>query len=320
MSTALTSGFLKRVTASPSVFPDAVGPVDLVAGGAPTDLFNYQKFKSSGRVLRARDLQFLAPTVTGVNLLPAADTWTGKPVDMLAASQIDPHRSAWGDAWRLQATDTLRLQVQDTPTGPATFDPWATWSVEVSKPTLAERLRWPLQFSALTPAEQDLWSRLGKNANGSNRLLLPRTLGWILENEIRNNITAAYPVAATADVSDTSPLVFLQENVGQGSLLCIAGLALSAGSGSDGLTLQLGVDEEDDFYTIQAYGLGSGTPPFTLIWAKQGVTGTITATSAVNNVQASAMIWRVQLTEELAVRVGEVGSGDVYDRITAGVV
>ncbi len=321
---ALGAGFFKNLKMFPVMLPDAV-VMTVTGGNPPSDVFNYSNLAGTGLIYRARYAQFEDPAASGVNQTWSADGFTANPADGQAASVFDPIIDGWSETTKLQATNSLRWRVQSIADGgnggtaPTLTNWWANWVVEAARPTLADRLRFTGQLPGLTPEETAIADKLGL-VGPNGRPGMPRSLDWIVENEIKNNIMDAYMVATQGNVSSSSTLLVCQEPVRGDQCLFIAGLSTSAGSGSDGLTVNIGIDsDQTNFWSAPAYGLSSGKPIRCLIPAQQSAQVELTSTSAVNNVQGAAIIWRVRLTDVLRVRLGAIQSGPVYDRVMAGV-
>lgn len=319
---ALSTSFFRKVHLFPSLLPDATH-LNVVGGNPPTAVFSYQNLKPTGLLYRARFPQWMDPAAAGVNLLLSADGFSANPVDAQSAYALDPFVDAWREEAKLQATGHFGWSVQSVATSagsaPTVDTWWANWAVEVMQPTLADRLAFPAQLPPLTPQEQALAEKVG--LLGPNRRIggLPRGLDWIIETEIKPNIIDAYPVAQQGNVSASSTLLVAQESVRGDQLLFIAALSVSPGSGSDGLTVTVGIDSDDSYWNAEAFGLGSGRPVRCLFPATQQAMIQVGATSAVSNVQASGVVWRVRATDTLRVRVGQITEGPVYDRVVGGV-
>lgn len=322
---ALGAGFFSNLKMFPTLLPDAV-VINVTGGNPPVDVFSYPKLRDTGLLYRARYAQWSDPGSSGVNLTFAADGFVTNPLDAQAASAFDPFVDGWRETTKMQATGNLRWAIQsladanNSETAPTLTNWWANWAVEVVRPTLAERIAFPAQLPPLTPAEADLAARFGLTGPNARADTMPRGLGWIVENEIRNNILDAYMVAENGATSSTSSLLVCQEQVRGDQCLFLAGISTSPGSGSDGLTVKIGIDSDTpSFWSAPAYGLCSGKPIRCLIPAEQSVTVELTSTAAVSKVQAAAVIWRVRLTDVLRARLGLLTEGPVFDRVTAGV-
>lgn len=316
-STVLSSGLFSKLTSFPAVLPDTTSIAALASGGPPQQFFSYGNMRSTGIVARLRDLQSYTPAAAGVTVSLTADTFKSDRIDMLAASGLDPREDAYADVWNAAAANTLAADVANNTINAIPLW-WAAWAVEIEKPSIAQKLQFPHRFT-LTAAEQAMAQQMGITPP-TPRGVLPRSLRWIIDNEFRNQIIDAVPYANTLNVSSSSTSFFIATPKSADEILVLASLSLTPGSGSDGLTYQLGVDQVSDFLELPAYGIGTAKPLPIFVQATQQIQLQATSTAGNNAVQAAGVVWHVRKTDEIRVRLGEITSGAVYDKIQAGVL
>lgn len=311
MATALSTGLFSRLRSFPQVLPDGKNITTLDNTANQTEVFSYSRMAANGLLVRARDVQFKAPSASGLSYLLTADGFISPTVDALAASNMRAQIDAGGEVWNTAAYNTLTLNVQNQ-TGSTISDQWTNWSIEVDRPSVATKLQFPEAF-VVSPEEEELARTFGVGP----RDVLPRPLSWIIANEYAGHIVDTIPFSATKDVADTGTTSFFGVNVQGGTMLVLRSLYISAGSGSDGLTAQLTVDEQSDFLSLPAYSVGNGNPVATFIQAEKSISLQCTATSASNSVSVAGVVWVVRLTDLIRARLN-LGVQNAIERDAKG--
>lgn len=310
----LTTGFItETLKYLPALLPDVAqnaSTVTLAVAAAPTPLFRYEHLRKR-RLVTLRGLQ--TPDTAGVTLTVQADNFNSKPIDNAAAALWAPFNPTAGSIWSTAAWDTLQVNAQNRTSDAITY--WASANILVEQASLARRAKFPASI-ALTGVEKEQVQRLGLDGRG----VLPRDFEWVRLNEYQNQIVDAVPLSATLPVGTSGPVYFAQDSAKGDEMLVIAGLAVSPGSGSDGLTVSITLDDGDVVLSYPTYALGSGKPIPLFIQAAQNMEISMTATTAESSVQCSVLVWHVRLTDEIRVRLGTVTSGKVYDKVMAGIV
>lgn len=309
----LTTGFLtETLKYLPALLPDTAGEaatVPLATNGAPKPLFSYAHIRAR-RLVTLRGLQH--PNTAGVVLTVQADNYQSKPIDNSAATLWAPYNPIAGSIWNASAWKSLQVNAQNLTTNAITY--WAAANILVEAPDLARMDKYVGDIT-ITGAQQAEIAKLGIDGRG----VLPRDFEWIRLNEYQNQIVDAVPLSATLPVS-AAPVTFAQDSAKANEVLVVAGVAVSPGSGSDGLTLVFTLDDGDLTLSYPAYALGMGNPIPMFLQAAQNVQVTMTATTAEASIQCSVLVWHVRLTDEIRVRLGTIQSGRVYQKVTSGVV
>jgi hypothetical protein len=97
----------------------------------------------------------------------------------------------------------------------------------------------------------------------------------------------------------------------------LAGLSTSAGTGTDQLTLTIGIDSDDNFYKVAAYPLAQvGLVPC-FVQAKETITIYAT-TQTAETVAVAAEIWHVALSPVIEARLQQAVPAAVTDAVEAG--
>lgn len=305
----LTSGLFKSLRHLPAVLPDAA-TVSLGANSVPTPIFSYPGLKATGRLISLMSLQ--QGGVSGIQWSVQADGQVLGPYDAAAAALWDPSDPLHTMITRATVTGRLEVLAQNT-TATAVDLLWSNASVLVQEPSIAEKLQYPSTFP-LTAGEKVLATKYGLAQNPA----LPKSFREIIDTEYRPFVSSVVPLGKTLTTSSTLQAVAtVTPNAGE--MLVLTGLAVSPGSGSDGLTVQVGIDEDTSLLQLPAYGLGSGKPVFLFIPATQMIQIALSSTTAVT-ASCSALVWHVRLTDAMRVRLGAITSGPVYDQVTAGVL
>ena len=315
MATTLNAGVLtQRLRYLPALVPDGTTIASLAVGGPPVAAFAYPSLNRQ-RLVTLRGLQH--PNTAGVNLTVQADNYTSKPTDSTSSALWSAFNPTAGHVWDVGALNRLQVNAQNGTTA-AVDNYWLAANLLVENPSVAQKIKW-LGVGSLTAAEVTLADNaklLGTHPRG----VLPRTFDWIRLNEYENQILDAIPAGQTLTVSTTTPTTFVQDSATGQEMLVLAGLAVSPGSGSDGLTVIISLDDDELSLQWPAFPLGSGKPMPMFLQAAKNVTISASATSAGVTASLSALIWHVRLTEEIQVRLGQITSGAVYDKIASGVL
>ena len=309
----LTTGFLtETLKYLPALLPDVAGnasTVPIQVAGAPKPLFQYAHLRQR-RLVTLRGLQHM--NTAGISLTVQADNYQSKSIDNSAAALWNAFSPTAGVIWDASAWDSLQVNAQNLTA--ATINYWAAANILVEAPTLARMAKYP-GLVALTPAQMAEVQKLGIDGRG----VLPRDFDWIRLNEYQNQIVDAVPLSATLPVSG-APTTFAQDNAKGNEMLVVAGIAVSPGTGTDALTVTFTLDDGDVELSYLAYALGSGHPVPMFLQAAQNVQVTITANTAEAGIQCSVLVWHVRLTDEIRVRLGDIQSGRVYQKVMSGVV
>ena len=315
MATTLNAGVItQRLRYLPALVPDGTTLATIAVGGPPVPAFSYPSLKQQ-RLVSLRGLQH--PSVSAVNLTVQADTYTSRSIDSVASALWQPFDPLAAHAWDASAWNTLQVNVQNG--GTVVVDNyWLAANILVQNPIVAQKIKW-YGSGSLTPSETataDKAGLLGPHPRG----VLPRTFEWIRENEYINQILDAVTAGQTLTVSTSAPTTFVQANAGSREMLVLAGLAVSPGSGSDGLTVIVSLDDSELVLQWAAYPLGSGNPLPVFLQAAKNLSIQMVATTANVTASLSALIWHVRLTEEVQVRMGQLTSGSVFDKIQLGIL
>ncbi|MDA8118452.1 MAG: hypothetical protein M0Z85_00040 [Gammaproteobacteria bacterium] len=309
----LTTGFItETLKYLPALLPDVAGnasTVPIQVAGAPKALFQYSHLRQR-RLVTLRGLQHL--DTAGISLTVQADNYQSKSIDNSAAALWSAFNPTAGAVWDTSAWDSLQVNAQNTTADVINY--WAAANVLIEAPTLARMAKYPGTVT-LTGRQLAEVQKLGIDGRG----VLPRDFEWIRLNEYQNQIVAAVPLSTTLPVG-VAPVTFAQDNAKGNEMLVIAGVAVSAGTGTDALTITFTLDDGDVVLSYPAYALGSGHPVPMFLQAAQNVQVTMTANTSETGIQCSVLVWHVRLTDEIQVRLGNVTSGRVYQKVMSGVV
>ncbi len=310
----LTTGKFKALKYLPSMLPEAVNLASLASGTGQTQLWQYGNIQtaSSNRLVTLRALQHVSSS--GVNLFVAADKFGPPAIDTVGAALFGPEGTTLGPLFDAVATSRLIVSAQNQ-SGVTVDNVWANASVLVERPSIAQLQKMQV---TLTDAQQALATKYASGARG----VLPRRFEWIRDNEYKTQIVDASIYADTLDVAAGASPTFFQVSADSGEMLVMAGLAVTAGSGTDGLTTLIQADDELAFLSVPNYPAGQGKPIPLFLQAAQQFIVTATATTAVNNVSIAALVWHVRLTDEISYRMGNTSavSQALAEKITVGVV
>lgn len=310
----LTTGKLKALKYLPAMLPEAVNLATIASSATPAQMWLYGNISTqqSNRVVTLRSLQ--APSTTDVSLIVTSDQFSAQSVDSVAAALLAPQDPTHGPLWETVAADRILVQAQNQ-SGATVDNFWANASVLVERPSIAQldKIGVPL-----TGAQQALADKYAFGSRG----VLPRRFEWVRDNEYKTQIVDAAVYSATLDVAAGATPIFFTATVGADEMLVMAALAVTPGSGSDGLTTLIQVDDEQSFLPVPNFPAGSGKPLALFVQAGQQIIVTATATTTVNNVSIAANIWRVRLTPEIRFRMGDAAAATqtVAEKITAGVL
>ncbi len=312
----LTTGLFGHLPFYPAVLPDATNIASWTSGGAATSVFDYEDVQTTGKLLRLRNLQLATPTTYPTSITVTADSYITPAVDAATigkATVAGAIPSAWGNVHNAAAGRKLRATALNS-TGGTITNQWFSWGVQVGRPTIAEKLLLP----GLFPVSSDERALADKYSIGS-RGVLPRTLDWIIANEFATQIVDAVVLGQVMGATTTRQ-TWIQESARANEVLVLAGLWMSPGSGTDALTLQVGIDNNTNLYQVAAYGLGQGVPQPCFLMGRQQIVLQANANTTVSNVNVSAVIWHCRLTDEIRVRLGDIQSGADVEKITVGVI
>jgi len=275
----ISAGLLEKLKFLPAILPDGTTVASLASGISATSLATYGNLQETELLAALRDLQAYRAQTPGVTISVQADNYSTPQIDTLALGLIDPRLDSHREASNLAGAQSLAVNAVNATGSPVPLF-WANWGLAVQRPSVAQKLKFP-EFFSLSPEEKVLAAQSGLSGP-TPRGVLPRTLAWIIENEYKTQIVDAVTLAQTLPVGTTAaPTLFIQEARRANEMLVLAGLALSAGSGSDGLALWIGVDTSDAFLQVPAYALGSGKPLRTFIQAGQQLKIQAASTSAI---------------------------------------
>lgn len=309
---ALTSGFLRRTPKYlPAEVPDAV-TLSLPAQGAPQPVFSYGTLATADRAYALAGLTMAS--TAGVSVAITADGRGAAQLQSAALALMPPTDLPP----RLTHADFRdRLQVTAANTTTAALNPWwALARIRILAPTIGLRLGQPGVWPALGAGDQALATKFdltGPLATGSRALDFAAIRDRVYGPHVR--MAAVYGQAVTAT---STPTTVVQLSPAAGEVLVLRALAVTAGSGSDGLTVTLGVDEDSAFASWPAYGLGNGDPVGCFIQATEQITLSLSATTSTAATLA-ASIWSVQITPAIAARLKQPVSTAVADAVRAGV-
>lgn len=316
----LTTGFFgNTVKYFPALVPDGSYITSTAAHSALSPLFTLGNIQGTRKLLSLRSLQ--QASAQGMNLQLYADSYQPAILDAAAAALIAPDDPTHYDAWNAPCASRLQVSYQNT-TGSTISDWWANWGVLAETPTLAQRLKLSPFLPALpglNAKEMALAEKLGLTGSDP-RGVLPRTFEWIVENEFRTQITDAAKYGQTLASVTSAGANFITELPRDDEVLVLRAFMGSAGSGSDGLTWVIQVDENQTWLSVPAYPLGQGKPIPLFIIATEQVQISATSTSTVSNVSAVASIWHVKKSDEIRARIGELDSGPAYQKVIGGVL
>ena len=172
----------------------------------------------------------------------------------------------------------------------------------------------------LTGAEQQLAAQAGLTGS-TPRGVLPRTFEWVVHNEFESQVTDSAVIGqALPTLVAGTPVLMAQDSAHGDEALVIRSLYTTQGTGSDGLTMIVQVDDDDAFLQTPAYGLGVALPVEVFILASQQVSIYAVSTTSTNDVAMSAEIWHVRLTPEIRYRLGQSVASSVSQKIQVGVL
>lgn len=306
----LTSGFLRQNPKYlPAEVPDAVNTT-LAANSAPQSLFQYGTLRQAQRAYRLGGVAL--PTTAGVTLALSADTRVATPLTSAALALVgasDPPRRQW-DA---HFADRFALTAQNT-TSAALDTYWATIRLRILTPSIGLRAADPATWGPLSAADQALATQFdltGARATGSR---------WLDFEGIRDRVYAPNVVLAAVygqqlTVTTSTPALTVSPKAGE--ILVLRALAVSPGTGSDGLTVTASIDEDAAFAAWPAYGFGSQVVPC-FIQATEQIQVSLSATTSTTATVA-ALIWHVRITPAIAVRLRQQAPVAVQDAVRAGV-
>lgn len=315
---ALSTAFFKALKYLPALVPDALMLPSVASNTTPQTLFSYGNLRSTGRLVTLHSLQFQqSATDVGASAIVAqADTYSTPLVPVAAILPQVAVRP--GRPYRLPAAAN-RLQVLLSNPGSALTNFGVNWTVLVEQPNIAQKIKFPQDFS-LTAQERQLAAQAGLTGQ-TPRGVLPRSFEWVVENEFRNQVTDSAVIGlAVPTLQPGVPVQMAQDAAHGQEILVIRSLYTTPGTGSDGLTMTVQVDDNDAFLQIPAYGLGIALPVEVFIIAEQQVTITASCTTATNDIAMSAEIWHVRLTPEIQYRLGQAVPASVSQKIEAGVL
>lgn len=311
MATTITTGVLTQLRYLPALVPDGTTIASLAAGGAATPAFQYGGITK--RLVSLRGLQHSA--TAGVNLSVQADGYNSKGIDSAASALWSASNPLADHVWDDGAWNRLQVNAQNVTTAAVT-NYWLAANILVEQPSIAQKLKWNQPLTA----EEQIIAANAKLLGSNPRGVLPRTFEWTKLNEYQNQIVDAIPASQTLSVGTTA-VTFADESAGANEMLVLAGLATSPGGGTatDGLTIIINVDNTELSLQWPAFPLGSGHPVPFFLQAVKNIQIQAIASSAVTT-SISALIWHVRLTDEIRVRLGQITSGPVFDKIAAGVL
>jgi len=306
----LSSGFLRtQPKYLPAEVPDAVN-VTLEPAAAPTPLFTYGTLATANRAYRLGGLT--VPATAGVTLALSADT-RSVPQLTSAAMALLPATEPPARTWDAHFRDRLSITAQNTTT--AALGPWgATARIRILTPSVGLRAADPATWGPLSAGDQALATKFdltGPLATGSR---------WLDFQGIRDrvygpNVVLAATYGQSLTVTNNTPAVTVSPR--QGEVLVLRALAVSPGSGSDGLSVTAAIDEDAAFATWPAYGFG-GQPVPCFIQATEQIQLSLSAVTGTTATLA-ALIWHVRITPAIAVRLHQPTSSAIADAVRAGV-
>lgn len=310
---ALNTGVISTIPYFPALVPDGVFQAGL-ATNTPTALTSLANLPRTGKIARLRRLRM--PATANIALTVTADSYSTPPVDAGAAFAATP-TGAVPDPWDAGAAAQLAATVINN-TGVAVNNWWASWLVQLDDPSAANTALYPGTYHAPT-ATQAAAAQAEHLTDPLVGGLAPRPLGWIIEQEYRSHLRRAVMLGKTiAMPAGGSPSLFLTESRSDpDEMLVLAGLMTSPGTGTDQLSLIIGLDDHNDLYTVPAYPLGqAGFIPL-FLQARHKIQIQATTTTA-ETVGVAANIWHVQLSDLIRHRLGQSGTAAVAQAQEAG--
>lgn len=310
----LTSGFLRsQPKYLPAEVPDAVNTT-LAAQSAPAALFRYGTLAAGGRAYALGGLQL--DSASGVVLSLSTDQASAPQLHTGAASLLstaeDPPR-----VWHADFRDRMDLAAANPATS-ALSTWWATARIRILRPSVGLKLAQAGVWGPLDAGEIALARKFDLNgpaATGSRWL----DFAGIRDRVYAPNVALAAVYGQTVTAT-SAPVSVVTVNAKQGEILVLRALAVSTGSGSDGLTVTAAVDEDAAFASWPAWGLGHGNPVPCFIQATQQIQLSLSSTAAFGtSATLAASIWHVRITPAIAAHLGQSAPVAVMDAVRAGV-
>jgi len=312
----LSTGLFQQLKYLPALLPDGLYLPSLAAGVANQALFSYTGLATLGRVARLRDLRTLAQP--GVTVQVTADDYASSPIDTGALGLVPAPLGLATAPWQVGAGQKLVATAANLTSG-AVSNWWARWAVEVDLPNLADPQVLPgVPKPPANPATADAQALLQDPVQA---LQAPRPLGALIEAEYRPQIRDAVVLGQTLTLQPGTPALFIQEAVlNPQEILVWAGVAVSPGTGSDQLTLVVGVDDNDQFYTTLAYPLGQAGGWVPVFLQAQKVLKFSLVSQTAETVSLAVGVWHVRLTDAIRYRLGQGVAPAVAAQIEAGLL
>ena len=316
LATGLSTGRFKGENRLPVVLADAYNIPSLLALTPSTALAQYAGLRTNGQIVTLESLQH--SNAAGVSLFVTADGYSSAPLDAAASALFTPTDPTQGPIFHNEAVSKLEIDIANTNQAPVS-NFWSAWTVGLRKPTLLDRL-FNHGLSPLTSAEMELLLANGIDpSRGLPSGIYPRSLKWIIDNEYRNHLRNAVPLSKSSALPGGSAvLMFSDTPRSSDDLMVVTALAVSPGSGSDGLAAIVGVDNNESYLTLPAYPIGTGKPLPLFIQATTRLDFYLTSASAVAAASLAVVVWHVDKTDEIRVRLGEITEGPVFDAVTVG--
>jgi hypothetical protein len=310
----LSTGFLDQVRYFPFLAADGTVLSSLAAGTAGYPLFQFSELAKKRRVARLR--AWRATAQAGVGLTLTADSYGSPLIDTAALGLVPAPSALTGSVWDVRALNQLSGTVSNT-TPNAVSPWWAAWAVEFDAVPLAEQAAHAEVYGSLTPDQARLVQEQAQDPVAA--ATEPHDLTWIIRNEYVPHIREAVILGQTLTVTPGNPALFVQEaRQDAQEMLVLVGLTMSPGSGTDGLTLIIGRDDQDVFYETPAYPLGqAGFLPW-FVQAPRLLKIQATATTTVSAVSVAAWIWHVRLTDAIRYRLDQGVPTPVAQAIEVG--
>lgn len=312
----ITLSTVLRARWFPELLPDAQ-VLSLPASGAAAAL-DLRRFAPFDRLL----------TLTGVATDQDADVQLQLRVDGRQYDALTGMRPARRPAEdRYVAADSLSVSLKNL-SASAKSGYRVSYGLWVSRPTVAEKLRWGLELSA---EETELATKLGI-PQSAEKGILPLPVDYQLLREYHQRAAIAQTAAqALAVPVEPAYAVAAQLFAEQGEALILRGIAADPGTQAQAVKIIIDRDEDGAYLTLDAYALPIPAYGDALDWelpcflpALHELRVRVTAAQTVPSYRIRLLVWRVPLTNLLRARWGLPPAGqppaDLADRVRAGVL
>lgn len=319
-------GLFKSLKYFPIMLADSYNFTSLAVGATDQSIFDYTKiYRLSNRIATLRNFETVG--TAGVTVTITADDYNTTPVDASAQMGITPN---WpltdSEGYDDLAASTLRASATNA-TAAVVDNFWSRWSVLVENPSIAQKLQYPSYIlgsgnplDLLSPAEQKLAQQYGL-VPPKPRGVLPRTFEWVRNNEYKTQIIRSNRLGTTQTVNGANTAAFVNENAQEDEMLVLVALYVTPGTSAENIKTIIGVDEDEEFYTMTNYTMFSAGRPIPLfVQATSNLTISCTSSSSVDTT-VTAVVWHCRLSEEIKWRLGMPGvPAEVAAKLTTGVL